>query len=67
MNIVYAQQGDTLDAIAYRYFKNNAVQMLASLIELNPELHQTFLTEHQAIILPEPTQIQSTPSLKLWD
>ena len=67
MSIVYAIQGDTLDAIAYRYFKNNPVQILASLIELNPDLYETFLDEHQAVILPESTQIQSTPSLKLWD
>lgn len=67
MSTVNAIQGDTLDAIAYRYFKDNLVQVLAVLIELNPELHGTFLDEHQTVILPETTQIQSTPSLKLWD
>ena len=67
MNTVNAIQGDTLDAIAYRYFKDNSVHVLATLIELNPELDGTFLDEHQAVILPETTQMQSTPSLKLWD
>ncbi|OTG72373.1 hypothetical protein B9T26_10615 [Acinetobacter sp. ANC 4169] len=67
MSTVNAIQGDTLDAIAYRYFKDNPVQVLAALIELNPELHETFLDEHQTVILPEATQGQSTPSLKLWD
>ncbi|MGS0705794.1 tail protein X [Acinetobacter sp. ANC 3781] len=67
MSTVNAIQGDTLDAIAYRYFKDNSVQVLAVLIELNPELHGTFLDEHQTVILPETTRIQSTPSLKLWD
>lgn len=67
MSIVYAIQGDTLDAIAYRYFKNNPVQILASLIELNPDLYETFLDEHQSVVLPQSNQIQSNPSLKLWD
>lgn len=67
MSIVYAIQGDTLDAIAYRYFKNNPVQILASLIELNPDLYETFLDEHQSVVLPQSHQIQSNPSLKLWD
>lgn len=67
MSTVNALQGDTLDAIAYRYFKDNPVQVLAALIELNPEVHETFLDEHQTIILPDVTQMQSTPSLKLWD
>lgn len=67
MSTVNAIQGDTLDAIAYRYFNDNSVQVLATLIELNPELHETFLAEHQTVILPETTQMQSTPSLKLWD
>ena len=53
MSIVYAIQGDTLDAIAYRYFKNNPVQILASLIELNPDLYETFLDEHQSVVLPQ--------------
>ncbi|ASN71637.1 hypothetical protein 2F1_36 [Uncultured Caudovirales phage clone 2F_1] len=67
MNTVYALQGDTLDAIAYRYFKDNPVQMLAALIELNPDLHEIFLNEHQAVLLPDATQIQSPPTIKLWD
>lgn len=67
MSTVNAIQGDTLDAIAYRYFKDNSVQVLAALIELNPELHATFLDEHQSVRLPESAQIQSTQSLKLWD
>lgn len=67
MSTVNAIQGDTLDAIAYRYFKNNPVQILASLIELNPDLYETFLDEHQSVVLPQSNQIQSNPSLKLWD
>lgn len=41
MTAVYAMQGDTLD-IADRYFKNNSVDMLPALIELNPELDGIF-------------------------
>jgi len=67
MTAVYAIQGDTLDAVAARYFKNNPVDMLPALIELNPELDGIFLAEHQAVILPEPAQVQTAQTLKLWD
>lgn len=67
MTAVYAMQGDTLDTVADRYFKNNSVDMLPALIELNPELDGIFLAEHQAIKLPEPAQAQTAQTLKLWD
>lgn len=67
MTIVYAQQQDTLDTIAYRFYGEQAVSMLPALIEANPNIQNVFLNEHQAINLPEIIETQTNQTLAMWD
>ncbi|WP_278397408.1 tail protein X [Acinetobacter venetianus] len=67
MKSVNAIQGDTLEAIAYRYYGLSAVDMLPALIEANSTIEQIFLDEHQSIQLPELTKASAPQTLKLWD
>lgn len=53
MNQVKAIQGDTLDAIAHRYFAEHAVAMLPALLEANPHCLGIFIDQHEVVYLPE--------------
>lgn len=64
---IQAMQGDTLDAIAHRYYGSQSVAMLPALINANPQLVQVFIPQHSPVSLPALTQLQQTPTLKLWD
>lgn len=65
--IVYAQQFDTIDSIAYRYFGEQSVDYLAQILELNPNLQGVILAEHQAVQLPAKIVKTQSNTLKLWD
>lgn len=65
--LVYAQQFDTIDSIAYRYFGEQSVDYLAKILDLNPNLKGVILAEHQAIQLPIATVEPTSNTLKLWD
>ncbi|OTG94210.1 tail protein X [Acinetobacter sp. ANC 3832] len=67
MNTVKALQNDTFDSIAYRYYGQQSIVMLAALLEENSLRQNVILQEHQIINLPELTQAQRTQTLKLWD
>lgn len=67
MNQVKAIQGDTLDAIAHRYFAEHAVAMLPALFEANPHCLEIFIDQHVVVYLPETIQKQKSQRLKLWD
>lgn len=65
--LVYAKQNDTLDAIAYRYFGTQTVDVLPEIFELNPHITGVILSENQAVHLPEFTPKPQSETLKLWD
>jgi phage tail protein X len=71
MAVVYAQQGDTVDALCWRElgFTTGAVE---AVLELNRDLADlgTFLPIGTPVQLPERTHVDKTPVLpmtQLWD
>lgn len=66
---VRAQQGDTVDAICWRYFKRTR-GIVEVVLEMNPGLadHGPVLPHGTTVDLPEPPNDQpSTPLVQLWD
>lgn len=64
-----AQQFDTLDSIAYRFFGNQSNRYLPLLVELNPEYQpHAILPMRSTVVLPFTAPIASTEQrLKIWD
>lgn len=64
-----SQQGDTLDAIAYRFFGNQSTANLPTLIEMNPALvPQALLPPNTTVYLPFNQPIAAKQQwLKIWD
>lgn len=67
MTVIYAQQNDTLDDIAYRFYGTQAVAMLPALLDANPNIQDVFLQENQIINLPEIIERPINQTLSLWD
>ncbi|HFH0457513.1 TPA: tail protein X [Salmonella enterica subsp. enterica serovar Virchow] len=66
--IAIAQQGDTVDAICWRYF--GATQgVTEEVYRINPGLAETgpLLRQGQAVILPDVTPTQEKTLIQLWD
>lgn len=64
-----SQQGDTLDAIAYRFFGSQSNSYLPKVVDLNPQFTPTaILPMRSVVVLPFIAPIaQTQQSLKLWD
>lgn len=64
-----SQQGDTLDAIAYRFFGSQSNSYLPKVVDLNPQFTPTaILPMRSTVILPFTAPIATTEQrLKLWD
>lgn len=68
--LIYAQQNDNLDAIAYRHFANQS-GALEKLLALNPTLaSQPILAIGTPVLLPSAQDIAPTTDktlIQLWD
>lgn len=64
-----SQQGDTLDAIAYRFFGSQSNAYLPKVVELNPQFTpRAILPMRSTVVLPFTAPIATTEQrLKLWD
>lgn len=69
MSTAIAQQGETLDALAWRIYGQQTSQLLPQLIDINPNLlPHAVLPQHQVVRLPDqPVERMQRPTLKLWD
>lgn len=69
MNTAIAQQGETLDALAWRVYGQHTRAVLPQLIDINPQLlPDAILPLHQVVWLPDqPVERTQRPTLKLWD
>lgn len=69
MPTVRAMQGDTIDAVVYRYFGRTR-GLVESVLALNPGIADggPILALGQEVTLPEAPQDQpTTPIINLWD
>lgn len=69
MNMVYAQQNDTLDAVCYRVY-GRTQGLTEQVLKANPGLaeHGPILPHGTPITLPTITKPQhSAPRVQLWD
>lgn len=67
--LVRAMQGDTVDALCWRYLRTTR-GVVEQTFELNPGLadHGAILPHGLAVNLPEPVSEPSTvPTVNLWD
>lgn len=66
---VLTQQGETLDALAFRVYGQDSVALLPQLIDINPTLLPVaILPTHSMVWLPDqPVERTQRPTLKLWD
>jgi phage tail protein X len=69
MNSAMAQQGESLDALAWRIYGQQTSALLPQLIDINPHLlPHAILPQHQVVWLPDqPVERTQRPTLKLWD
>lgn len=68
MRVVKAEQGDTIDSIAYRYYGDQSPLYLAQILDVNPDLFNPILATHQLVTLPDIIVTQAiNQTLKLWD
>ncbi|EEB7410643.1 phage tail protein [Salmonella enterica] len=65
--IVIAQQGDTVDAICWRYFGATR-GITEEVYRINPDLAETgpVLSQGQAVILPDVAPAQEKTLIQLW-
>lgn len=65
--VVIAQQGDTVDAICWRYFGATRA-VTEKVYELNPGLAETgpVLSQGQPVTLPDAAPAQEKTLLQLW-
>lgn len=68
-NMAMAQQGESLDALAWRIYGQQTSALLPQLIDINPEvLPHAILPQHYLVRLPDqPVERTTRPTLKLWD
>ncbi|EBZ9516541.1 phage tail protein [Salmonella enterica subsp. enterica serovar Eastbourne] len=66
--IAIAQQGDTVDAICWRYF-GTTQGVTEEVYRINPGLAETgpLLRQGQAVILPDVAPAQEKTLIQLWD
>lgn len=63
-----ARQGDTLDAIAYRFFGTDSGRFLSAMIEHNPKFCPIAVLPFGAVIvLPNIKATPTAATVKLWD
>lgn len=64
-----AQQFDTLDRIAYRFFGSESGRYVPELVELNPDhAPHALLPMRATVVLPFTAAVGSVqPQIKIWD